>query len=97
MLHCGLLLRKVSRKLRRSAAAFLLSRLSSLPRRRLEGAWLQLRLKGLHVANKALGEREAEARGRAAELQAAMEKGLGELRVGKEGLEVRVSSLVGVF
>lgn len=48
------------------------------------------------MANKALGEREAEARGRAAELQAAMERGLGELRVGKEGLEVRVSSLVGV-
>lgn len=79
---------QAQQNLRRSAASFLLSRLSSLPRRRLEGAWLRLRLRGLDAASAALRERETEARGRASELQASMERGLQELRVGKEGLEV---------
>ena len=69
-----------------------MARLSSLPRRRLEGAWLQLRLRGLDAALVALRDKEAEARGRASELQASMERGLQELRVGKEGLEVRLLS-----
>lgn len=79
---------QAEQSLRRSAASFLFSRLSSLPRRRLEGAWLQLRLRGVDAASAALREGEAEARGRKAELQASMERGLQELRVGKEGLEV---------
>lgn len=61
--------------------------MASLPRRRLEGAWLQWRLRVLDAGTEALREGEAEARGKAAELQASMERGLHELRIGKEGLE----------
>lgn len=82
---------QVVENLRRSAASFLLSRLASLPRRRMEGAWLTWRLRAAGIASKTLREKEAEARSREAELKASVEKGLRELRVGKEGLEVPCS------
>lgn len=79
---------QVLENLRRSAASFLLSRLASLPRRRMGDAWLTWRLRVVGIASKTLREKEAETRSREAELKASMEKGLRELRVGKEGLEV---------
>jgi len=45
----------------------------------------------VEAASTALREGEAEARSRKVELQASMERGLQELKVGKEGLEVSVS------
>lgn len=60
----------------------------------METAWLQWRLRGLDVGSKALREGHVEAKARAKELQVAMEKGLHELRIGKQGLEVRHPFLV---
>lgn len=54
----------------------------------MEDAWLTWRLRVVDIVSKKLREMEAEARSRGAELKASMERGLRELRVGKEGLEV---------
>lgn len=79
---------QVAHNLRRSAASFLRARLTSLPRRRLESAWLRWRIGALDAASKAVKLGEEDMRTRARELQASMERGLQELKVGKDGLKV---------